>query len=41
MFCSTLRPLIGPDTAQSTQLDEIEDGFAGVMRQKMERMWAA
>ncbi|MCK8515083.1 protein adenylyltransferase SelO family protein [Methylonatrum kenyense] len=40
-FCSTLRPLIGTDTKQSAALDEIEEGFPDVMREKMERMWAA
>ncbi len=40
-FCSTLRPLIAGHTRQSAALDEIENGFASVMREKMARMWSA
>lgn len=40
MFCVALRPLLTghPDCLQ--QLDEVEQGFAGVMQAEMEKMWA-
>jgi len=41
MFCSALRPLLKDDPAALQQLDEIQNGFAKVMREQMEKMFAA
>lgn len=41
MFCKSLRPLIATNEKVLSQLVEIEDGFALVMQEKMEKMWAA
>lgn len=40
MFCVALKPLLAdhPDCLQA--LDEINEGFAGVMQAEMEKMWA-
>lgn len=40
-FCSTLRPLIAAHPEKSAELDQIENGFAGVMRETITRMWSA
>ncbi|MDG4866437.1 protein adenylyltransferase SelO family protein [Guyparkeria sp. 1SP6A2] len=39
-FCTTLRPLLDDDPDAIEQLDALEDGFAQVMGEKLERMWA-
>ena len=41
MFCKSLRPLIATNENVLSQLDEIEAGFALVMQEKMEKMWAS
>jgi uncharacterized protein YdiU (UPF0061 family) len=41
MFCSALRPLLMSDKESLQQLDEVLNGFAGVMQTQMENMWAA
>ncbi|MDO6442286.1 YdiU family protein [Marinobacter sp. 2_MG-2023] len=40
-FCSALRPLLTEYRESVQQLDEIREGFAGVMQAEMESMWAA
>lgn len=40
-FCSTLRPLIGSHARRSAELDEVENGFADVMLEKLAHMWSA
>ncbi|RRQ20352.1 hypothetical protein D5687_09835 [Guyparkeria sp. SCN-R1] len=40
-FCSTLCPLLDDDPEAIAQLDAIEDDFAKVMGEKLERMWAS
>jgi len=41
MFCSALQPLLESDQAALQQLDEIRNGFGQVMREEMEKMFAA
>jgi uncharacterized protein YdiU (UPF0061 family) len=41
MFCSALQPLLVSDQQASQQLDKIRDGFAAVMQNELEKMWAA
>lgn len=41
MFCSALKPLIESNPDVLSRLDEIENGFAGVMQEEQEKMWAA
>lgn len=41
MFCVALRPLLTEHPESLQQLDEIREGFAGVMQVEMESMWAA
>jgi len=40
-FCTTLRPLLEHAPEALRQLDEIQDDFAKVMGEKLERMWAS
>lgn len=40
MFCIALRPLLTSHQNHLLQLDEIRDGFAKVMQEQMEMMWA-
>ena len=40
MFCRSLMPLIDGNTEQLSKLNEINDGFSGVMERAMESMWA-
>ena len=40
MFCAALQPLIRSDRRALQQLDDVRGGFAGVMQQELERMWA-
>lgn len=41
MFCSALKPLIESNPEVLSRLDEIENGFAVVMQEEQEKMWAA
>jgi uncharacterized protein YdiU (UPF0061 family) len=41
MFCTALRPLLLSDKECLRKLDGIQDSFAKVMQEKMEKMWAA
>lgn len=41
MFCVALQPLLAAHPQHLEQLEEIRDGFAGVMQAEMEAMWAA
>ena len=41
MFCSALQPLLETEQATLQQLDEIRNGFGQVMREEMEKMFAA
>ena len=41
MFCTALRPLLESDQKALRQLDEIQNGFAKVMQEEMEKMFAA
>ena len=41
MFCKALRPLLLSNPEALQQLDEIRNGFAQEMQDKMEKMWAA
>lgn len=40
MFCRSLMPLIDGNSEQLSKLNEINDGFSGVMERTMESMWA-
>ena len=40
MFCRSLMPLIVGNSEQLSKLNEINDGFSGVMERAMESMWA-
>jgi uncharacterized protein YdiU (UPF0061 family) len=40
MFWKALRPLLEGNTAALERLDQIHDGFAAVMQQQLEAMWA-
>ncbi len=40
-FCTTLRPLLDDDPEAIAQLDAMQDDFAKVMGEKLERMWAS
>ena len=40
MFCRSLMPLLEGDSEQLSKLNEINDGFSGVMERAMESMWA-
>ncbi|MCS5693657.1 protein adenylyltransferase SelO family protein [Cyanobium sp. FGCU-6] len=40
MFVKSLRPLLEQNTDALTQLEGIQDGFAGAMAQALETMWA-
>ncbi len=40
MFCRSLMPLIDGNSEQLSKLNEINDGFSGVMERAMESMWA-
>ena len=41
MFCTALQPLLETDPDAMQQLDEIRNGFAQVMHEEMEKMFAA
>ena len=41
MFWSALRPLLEGNNEALARLDQIRDGFAGVMNQEIEAMWAS
>jgi len=41
MFCTALQPLLTPHQDCLQQLDNIRSGFAQVMQEQMEKMWAA
>ena len=41
MFCTALQPLLSSDHSASQQLNEIQNGFAKVMQEEMEKMFAA
>lgn len=41
MFCTALRPLLQSHEKESQQLNEIRDGFSGLMQAKMIKMWAS
>ncbi len=41
MFCSALQPLLESDQDALQQLNEIQNGFAKVMQEQMEKMFAA
>ncbi|KTG16171.1 hypothetical protein AUR63_04870 [Guyparkeria sp. XI15] len=40
-FCTALRPLLDDDPGAIERLDAIQDDFAKVMGEKLERMWAS
>ena len=40
-FCTTLRPLLEASPSYSSALDDIADGFAEAMREKLRAMWSA
>ncbi|CAB9495252.1 protein adenylyltransferase SelO [Alteromonas macleodii] len=40
MFCRSLMPLLEDNSKQLSKLNEINDGFSGVMESAMESMWA-
>ncbi|MHC6647329.1 protein adenylyltransferase SelO [Alteromonas sp. HB246098] len=40
MFCRSLMPLLESNSKQLSKLNEINDGFSGVMERAMESMWA-
>nr|WP_159120050.1 protein adenylyltransferase SelO family protein [Alteromonas sp. KUL150] len=40
MFCRSLMPLLEGNSEQLAKLNEINDGFSGVMERAMESMWA-
>ena len=40
MFCRSLMPLIDGNSEHLSKLNEINDGFSGVMERAMESMWA-
>ena len=40
-FCTALRPLLDDDREANQRLDAIQDDFAKVMGEKLERMWAS
>ena len=40
-FCTTLRPLLEASPAYSSALDDIANGFAEAMREKLRAMWSA
>jgi uncharacterized protein YdiU (UPF0061 family) len=41
MFCKAISPMIESNELALTELDEIRNGFSAVMKEKMEKMWAA
>jgi uncharacterized protein YdiU (UPF0061 family) len=41
MFCASIRLLLEDNPEARSRLDEIRDGFAGVMQQQLEAMWAS
>ncbi len=41
MFCTALRPLLQSHEKESQQLNEIRDGFSGLMQARMIKMWAS
>lgn len=41
MFCTALQPLLASDEDAWQQLNEIQVGFARVMHEELEKMWAA
>lgn len=41
MFCIALQPLLSSEQSALQQLDEIQNGFAQVMQEEMEKMFAA
>ena len=41
MFCTALRPLLMTNAEDIQKLEEIQTGFADVMKNQMESMWAA
>jgi uncharacterized protein YdiU (UPF0061 family) len=41
MFCLSLKPLIESNDNAVIQLEEIENGFSGVMHEELKKMWAA
>ncbi|WP_419226799.1 protein adenylyltransferase SelO [Alteromonas sp. OM2203] len=40
MFCRSLMPLLEGNSEQLAKLNEVNDGFSGVMERAMESMWA-
>ena len=40
MFCRSLMPLLDGNSEQLAKLNEVNDGFSGVMERAMESMWA-
>ena len=41
MFCSALRPMLVDGSTEWLELDEILEGFAEVMQEELEKVWAA
>ena len=41
MFCTALRPLLGPNQDATDRLDKIRDDFPNVMQGQMIKMWAS
>ena len=41
MFCTALQPLLATDSSAMQQLEEIRNGFADVMHEEMQKMFAA
>jgi uncharacterized protein YdiU (UPF0061 family) len=41
MFCTALRPLLENEAGAMQELDDIQTGFANVMREELEKMFAA
>jgi uncharacterized protein YdiU (UPF0061 family) len=41
MFCTALRPLLANHQAYLQQLEDIQSGFAKMMQDQMQKMWAA
>tara|TARA_B100000700_G_C15054266_1_gene861978 strand:- start:260 stop:2026 length:1767 start_codon:yes stop_codon:yes gene_type:complete len=39
-FCSAIRPLLKDNNEAMTILDDIQDGFSGVMNKEIEEMWS-
>ena len=41
VFCNALKPLLASDAVASNALDTIVQGFAKIMQEKLEQMWAS